>query len=263
MFFINQVPLIFGNTGQKTVFSITIWVIDFVKRLRAVVKLETVWLNFITDHTNRHHHWFSNVKYNQEPYPIMICKPVHSTWVLGSARSLLPVSQLAKPCAWCLKIKQKIFSRRQGEFWYAKERFGMCFKWLVASPLSHGIVSGNQCCVQDGIGWLRYAVRHCLAHTVLRSVCTGLTHCLGTSSKRMRLSIASSCRVTMATGAAWLKSNWKWTPAGGSRRKFRRSWTERGGRQREGEGGTLWRKWGQEQRKKEMNSTFSMVLFSL
>ena len=50
-----------------------------------------------------------------------------------------------------------------------------------------------------------------------------LTHCLGTRSKRMRLSSWSSSSITQASGDMSSMSKVNWTPAGGSRRKFLRS----------------------------------------
>lgn len=53
-----------------------------------------------------------------------------------------------------------------------------------------------------------------------------VTYCLGTRSNLILLRSWSSCNITIATGYIWSKSKLNWTPAGGSRRKFRLSFEE-------------------------------------
>lgn len=53
-----------------------------------------------------------------------------------------------------------------------------------------------------------------------------ITYCLGTRSNLILLRSWSSCSITIATGYIWSKSKLNWTPAGGSRRKFRLSFKE-------------------------------------
>lgn len=53
-----------------------------------------------------------------------------------------------------------------------------------------------------------------------------ITYCLGTRSNLILLRSWSSCNITIATGYIWSKSKLNWTPAGGSRRKFRLSFKE-------------------------------------
>lgn len=62
------------------------------------------------------------------------------------------------------------------------------------------------------------------AHKVKQAGNWETTDCFGTKSKRMRFSSWSSSSITVARGYMCSMSKWKWTPAGGSRRKFLLSW---------------------------------------
>lgn len=67
---------------------------------------------------------------------------------------------------------------------------------------------------------------HALFFPLPKTQCRETTNCLGTRSKRMRLSSWSSSSITAASGYICSMSKWNWTPAGGSRRKFLLSWRQ-------------------------------------
>lgn len=67
---------------------------------------------------------------------------------------------------------------------------------------------------------------HALFFPLPKTQCRETTDCLGTRSKRMRLSSWSSSSITAASGYICSMSKWNWTPAGGSRRKFLLSWRQ-------------------------------------